>query len=345
MAFICIMKALVTKRFGSSNQAFEVQEWEVPTLQPGEALIEVATSGLNFADVLARNGLYREAPPLPNVLGYDVVGTVVKVHDDQDRVWLGKKVVALTRFGGYAQFAKTKTLAIAEVPDSLSNAKACALATQWSTAYYASHHLMNVFPGEIALVHAAAGGVGSALVQLLLAKKCKVYATAGSTEKVEALKKQGVVAFNYNEVDYALKIKEALAGKRLDVSFNSIAGSTFKKDMALLGSGGRLVLYGFSERSGKRGGKWATLKLLWDMGIMLPIMTLATSKSVLGVNMLKIADYKPAIVGQCMKELVKLASAGAIDPVVGGEFPASEIARAHELLEQRKTMGKLVVHW
>jgi NADPH2:quinone reductase len=339
------MKAIVTTQFGNAAEAFAIRDLEIPAIGPGEALVEVATSGLNFADVLARNGLYREAPPLPNVLGYDVVGTVVKVGSDSDNHWIGKKVVALTRFGGYAQFAKTKVLAIAEVPADLSNAKACALATQWSTAYYASHYLMNVYAGEKVLVHAGAGGVGSALIQLLLAKKCTIYATAGSQEKVEALQKLGVIAFNYNKVDYALKIKELLGDQRLDVSFNSIAGSTFKKDMALLGSGGRLVLYGFSERSGKRGGKWATMKLLWDMGIMLPIMTLATSKSVLGVNMLKIGDYKPEIVGHCMRELVKLAANGVINPWVGGEFQSSEIAQAHTLLEQRKTMGKLVVHW
>jgi NADPH:quinone reductase-like Zn-dependent oxidoreductase len=339
------MKAIVTTQFGNASKAFAIRDMEAPSIGPGEALIEVATSGINFADVLARNGLYREAPPLPNVLGYDVVGTVVKVGTESDAHWIGKKVVALTRFGGYAQFAKTKVLAIAEVPADLSNAKACALATQWSTAYYASHHLMNVFPGENVLVHAAAGGVGSALVQLLLAKKCTVFATAGNDDKVGALRQKGVIAFNYNEVDYASKIKESLGDKRLDVSFNSIAGTTFKKDMRLLGAGGRLVLYGFSERSGKRGGKLATMKLLWDMGILLPIMTMATSKSVLGVNMLKIADHKPEIIGHCMTELVKLAAIGAIDPMVGGEFPASQMARAHTLLEQRQTVGKLVVHW
>jgi NADPH2:quinone reductase len=339
------MKAIVTTQFGNATAAFATRDVETPTIGPGEALIEVATSGLNFADVLARNGLYREAPPLPNVLGYDVVGTVVKVGSESDAHWVGKKVVALTRFGGYAQFAKTNVLAIAEVPDTLSNAKACALATQWSTAYYASHYLMNVHEGEHVLVHAGAGGVGSALVQLMLAKGCKVYATAGSDEKVKVLNEQGAIAINYTTEDYAARLKSILPKTRLDVSFNSIAGTTFKKDMRLLGSGGRLVLYGFSERSGKRGGKWATMKLLWDMGIMLPIMTLATSKSVMGVNMLKIADSKPQIIGNCMKDLVSMAAAGSINPLVGGEFPASEMAQAHTLLEQRKTMGKLVVHW
>jgi NADPH2:quinone reductase len=338
------MKAVFTTRYGSADQAFEIRETEKPILEFGEALIQVSTSGLNFADVLARNGLYREAPPLPNILGYDVVGEVVEVFSKDDAHWLGKKVVALTRFGGYAEFAKTKVLAMAEVPASCTDAEACALATQWSTAYYASHYLMQVHPGEHVLIHAGAGGVGSALVQLCKLRGCVIYATAGSDEKVDALRNQGVHAFNYRHEDYAEKIKAVLPKSGLDVSFNSIAGTTFKKDMHLLGAGGRLVLYGFSERSGQRGGKWATLKLLWNMGVMMPIMTLATSKSLLGVNMLKVADSKPQIIGECMQALTELVVQGKIKPQIGGEFSVNEIARAHQLLESRASTGKLVVH-
>jgi NADPH2:quinone reductase len=220
---------------------------------------------------------------------------------------------------------------------------ACALGTQYATAFYSTSYVQNMRKGERALVHAATGGVGTALVQLLLAKGCEVFATAGSDEKVAALKKLGVHAFNYRTQDYEKEIDQLLNGKRLHASFNSIAGTTFKKDMRLLGANGRLVLYGFAERSGQTGGKWATFKLLWNMGFMMPIMLLATSKSIIGVNMLKIADHEPQVIQDCLQSLVKLWAEKTISPVNGGEYTPEQLGEAHAALEHRKVMGKAVV--
>ncbi|MFZ4784700.1 MAG: quinone oxidoreductase family protein [Flavobacteriales bacterium] len=328
---------------GDAFSAFEWRDIPVPQAKAGEVLVEIEAFGLNFADVLARNGLYREAPPLPAVLGYDMVGRVIGLGDGVDASLLGQRVVALTRFGAYASHIATPAVGCIPVPDNMAAGEACALGTQFTTAYYSAYYLQNIAEGSHVLVHAAMGGVGTALIQLLLLKNCTVYATVGSDEKVNALRKEGIHAFNYNSQDYSAEIKSLLGKKYLDVSFNSIAGTTFKKDMQLLGADGRLVLYGFAERSGKRGGKWATLRLLWNMGIVLPIMTLATSKSILGVNMLKIADQKPQIIQHCIQQLVQLWSEKKIKPVVGGVYSKEKLGQAHYDLEHRKIRGKSIV--
>jgi NADPH:quinone reductase-like Zn-dependent oxidoreductase len=338
-----IMKAFFLTTYSDAHTAFELRgSLDHPPGQ-NEVAIAVDYFGLNFADVLARRGLYREAPPLPYIPGYDVTGRIVDLGSGVSDQWLGKRVVALVRFGAYASRCVASISGCVEIPEEMPAADACALGTQYCTAYYAACYASNAFPGDRVLVHAAMGGVGIALVQLLKWKGCIVYATAGSDDKVEQLRAMGIQAINYIACDYAEELEKLLNGQRLDACFNSIAGDTFRKDMRLLGAGGKLVLYGFAQRAGKKGGKWATLRLLWDMGVVMPILLMATSKSIVGVNMLKIADHRPLVIQHCLSELVKLWKQGVIRPVAGGVFEAHELAKAHELLESRSSVGKLIV--
>ncbi|NNE56233.1 MAG: zinc-binding dehydrogenase [Flavobacteriales bacterium] len=224
--------------------------------------------------------------------------------------------------------------------------KASAIGVQYTTAYYSAIFAMNLLPGDNVLVHAAAGGVGSALIQLCKWKGCKVIGTAGSDEKcTRGLELGADHMINYREKDYARECKKILGKDRLDATFNPIAGSTFKKDLKLLGSGGRLVLFGAAERMGKKGGQWATFRFLWKMGLILPIMLMAKSRTIIGVNILKIADYRPHVISKCFTELIDLYEKGIIDPPVGGEYSIDQLAQAHDKLENRQTMGKIVVRW
>lgn len=328
---------------GAAHDAFEWRKSPYIAPKAHEVRIKVDAFGLNFADVLARQGLYREAPPLPCVLGYDLVGRVEEVGEKVNSQWIGKRVISLTRFGAYATHVNTPEVGIVEVPDDMPDYAACALGTQYATAYYSARYLQTTRKNERVLVHAAMGGVGTALIQLLKDTGCEIYGTVGSEAKKKQLEQLGVKAFNYKDKDVYEQIERALQGHKLDVSFNSIAGTTFKKDMKLLGANGRFILYGFAERSGKKTGKLATYQLLWNMGIVIPIMMLAFSKSILGVNMLKVADYKPQIVQECMQELVKLWQEGKIVPVNGGVYNKSQLADAHGDLEHRKVIGKAII--
>lgn len=337
------MKAIYLTRYGNSHNSFETRETQKPACKTGEVLIEVECFGLNYAEVMARQGLYRAAPPLPCVLGYEVVGKVIEVFDEADKVLIGKRVVAFTRFGGYAQLVKTPSNAVVEIGD-MSGETACALAVQYVTAYYMSHLSCSIQPGEKIMVHAGAGGVGTALIQLCKLKQAYVIANASSEEKLNYMKSQGAdEVINYSNQDYFKILQQK--NIKPDVIFNPIAGSTFKKDYSLLNTGGRLFIFGASERSGKKFGIFSTLNLLFKMGSIRPIFLLGKSKALIGVNMLTIADDKPEILSKCLKEVVALLKEGKINPHVGKVFKANEIADAHQFLESRKSIGKIVVSW
>ncbi len=340
------MKAAVLVQHGNSQQAFEIKEVEIPKILEDEVLIKVDAFGLNFADVMARQGLYKEAPELPSILGYDVVGKIEKVGSKENQYLIGKRVVSMTRFGGYAEYAKTKAAGISVISDKMTNGEALALATQYSTAYFMAYECISVFKGDNILMHAAAGGVGTALTQLLKLKGCTIFGLTSSDEKFDYLKQNGVdYPINHNKNNYIEIVKKQLGGNKLDVAFNSVGGSTFKKDMSLLQKGGRIILFGAAERSGQGKGKLKTLKLAWKFGIFSPIQMLMHSQAIIGVNMLHIADQKPEVIKRCLDEVVKMTENGLLKPHVGGVFKADKIGDAHALLEGRKSKGKIIVEW
>lgn len=338
-------KAAFLCAHGDAKTAFQQRETTLDDVKVDEVLIEVEAFGLNYADVMARNNLYREAPPLPAVIGYEVVGKVIEVGKTVSADLVGKRVVAFTRFGGYAQHVITPEHAVVEIGE-LKAELGLALCTQFVTAYYMAMYLTPIQAGEKVLIHAAAGGVGIALIQLAKYRKAEVFAKIGSDHKRALVKELGADhVINYNSEAYEKQISSLLNGKRLDISFNPVAGSTFKKDLHLLGSGGRVVLFGGSERSGKKWGILSTLNFVRKMGLVIPIGLMMRSKNVLGVNMLKIADNKPEVLSHCLKEVVLLHQQGVLIPQVGGKFKIDELAEAHALLESGKSTGKISVFW
>jgi NADPH2:quinone reductase len=339
------MQAAFLVKYGDSASAFELRETKIPEPGPDEVRIKTEVFGLNFAEVAARRGYYREAPDLPFIPGYDIVGRIDKVGSQVDQNMVGKRVSALTRFGAYAEFCITKQLGVVEIPEDLDAAKAVAIGVQYCTAYYASCVLMNLFPKDKVLVHSGAGGVGGALIQFCKWKGATVYSTAGTDEKCQRASELGADhVINYLDKDYLEVIRKQLDSERLDATFNAIGGSTIKKDLQLLGSGGRLAIYGAAERMGYRG-KMATMRLLWKSGFLSPILLMAKSRSIMGINILKLADYKPYLINGVLKEVVQLMAKGIVDPVIDSNVPIDQLASAHHRLENRETKGKVVVHW
>jgi NADPH:quinone reductase-like Zn-dependent oxidoreductase len=339
------MKAAVLVKHGEADTAFDIRSVERPKRAEHQLLIKTEAFGLNYADVMARRGLYRDAPPMPAILGYDLVGEVVEAPEESAHL-IGKRVAAMSRFGAYAEYVVSMPRAIFEVPDHFDAAQACALGTQYCTAWHAAFQATTMHPGDTVLIHAAAGGVGTAFIQLAKWKGCRIVGLAGSDEKVEALLHDGVdLAINYRKHDYAAEIRRHLGKRPIDLSFNSVAGTTFKKDMQLLRPGGRLVLFGASQRSGKRLGFLSDLKLLWDMGRVIPIFLVAGSRSVIGVNVLRIADHRPDILADAATQLNRLLAEGVLTSKSGGVFPIEQLAEAHSRLERGASTGKLAVKW
>jgi NADPH:quinone reductase-like Zn-dependent oxidoreductase len=338
------MKAIALVKTGDAGSAFEVREIAKPQPQTGEVLIKVSAFGLNFADVMARRGLYKEAPPLPAILGYDVAGIVESIGENVDNITPGDRVTAMTRFGGYAEYAVTSSSAVAVVPKHIDNATATALATQYCTAHYAAAEMVNLHEGDKVLIQSGAGGVGTALIQYAKYKNCEIFATAGNDSKLQYLSSLGVDhPINYVSKDFEQEIKKLTDGKGVDVIFDAVGGSSVKKGFRSLAAGGRLVCYGAADLSDKN--LFGKVKLGLEFGFYHPVMLISPSKSIIGVNMLRIADNKPAIIKRCLEQVMQLTRTGVFVPTLGKVFKASDIAAAHEYLEKRKSIGKVVVEW
>ncbi|HXB11439.1 MAG TPA: zinc-binding dehydrogenase [Bacteroidia bacterium] len=339
------MKAIFLVKKGDANKAFEFREIPNPIPAEDEVLIKVEYTGLNFADTLARRGLYRDAPPIPCVLGYDVSGVIAAVGSKVVNLKPGDRVTSFTHFGGYAEYAVTKEIGAVKIPDILDGSVATALATQFVTAYYCSAEATNLHEGDTVLIHAAAGGVGTAFVQYALYKKCIVFATAGSDEKVSMLKQAGVqYAINYRKENYLEIIKQNTKSKGIDVIFESLGGKYVKEGIKLLNPGGRIICIGAAEMSNSTNPLYQ-LKTGLAFGFYHPGQFIMASKSIIGVNMLKISDDKPLVLKRCLEGVMELYSKGAFKPFVGKIFPASEIGKAHEYIESRASTGKTVIKW
>jgi len=339
------MKAIALIKTGNAATAFEVREIAKPQPQKGEVLIKVDTFGLNFADVMARKGMYKDAPPLPAILGYDVAGIVDAIGENVSTLKIGDRVTAMTRFGGYAEYAVTNASAVAVIPDNIDNATATALTTQYCTAYYAAAEMVNLHEGDKVLIQAGAGGVGTALIQYAKYKKCEIFATAGSDTKLNYLTSLGVHhPINYATQDFEIEIKNLIGeGKGVDVIFDAVGGKSVKKGFRLLAPGGRIVCYGAADLTNKN--LFGKLKAVLDFGLYHPLMLIALSKAIIGINMLHIADDKPSVLNRCLEEVVQLTSQGVFTPTLSKVFNAVDIAAAHEYLEKRKSIGKVVMRW
>lgn len=334
------MKSVYIVKYGISSRAFEIRQVAIPHPKENEVLIKVEAFGLNFADVIARRGLYRDFPPLPAVPGYDVVGRVASSSSDFKE---GERVIALTRFGGYAEYVAADSRAVFRIPETFPTNFAASLATQYCTAYYACMEASKVYEGENILVHAAAGGVGTALVQLLKLRKAIVIGTCSTQEKVNYLKSLGVdYPINYSSHDYKTEVKRILGRKKIDTVYNSLGGKFIRDGMKLLSPGGKMVCFGGAEL-GSANNIFSRMIKIIQFGFYHPGILMMNSKSLIGINMLRIADHKPEILQHVMKEVISLAEKKLIVPAGGKDYSITQLAEAHDALESGKTIGKLIV--
>ncbi len=339
-----MMLAQVLVKNSNPHQSFELQQLPIPQIGPGEVRIKVKAYGLNYADIMARQGLYRGCPPLPCVIGYDVEGIIDEVAPDVDQFKKGDKVFALTRFGGYAQYAVSSAKAVSHLPDEAEIGVGCALATQCVTAYHAAVICQELMPGEKVLIHAAAGGLGTALIQIALWKGCTVIGVVGGEEKVAYLKNLGVRhVIDHHHTSYIDYVKKHFNG-RVDVVFDNIGGSSVKKAKSILSFGGRIVTLGAAALSGKKG-IINLIRLALGFGWFSPISYLGKSQSLIGVNMLVIGDHKPDTLEVSFKGVAELYQKGVLQPHIGKVFSQENLGDAQAYMQARKSIGKIIVTW
>jgi len=339
------MRAAVLVRNTSADKAFEIRELHIPEVPDNFVLIQVESFGLNYADVMARKGQYRDAPPMPSVLGYDVCGRIYAVGKKVTLHQVGDRVTALTRFGGYAEFAVTDERAAVKIEESTDSVAALSLATQGATAWYCAEEVCTLYKNERVVITAAAGGVGSLLVQLAKLRETKVYGIVSTEAKEQLIKSLGADgALNRSKGDIFQQYQAFEGKKSIDVMFDSAGGSYVKNGIKNLAPGGRMVCYGGSQGT-NASNIFKLIPFALSFGFYHPVPFLMNSQAIIGVNMLRLADHKPDVLKRCIEEPVKLFNEGKLKPLDGKLFPIEHLADAHEAIEQGKIPGKIGVKW
>lgn len=339
------MNAWVLTKNGTQAKVFELREVPVPSPGENDVLVKVQQFGLNFADVMAMMGLYRDCPPLPAIIGYDIGGIVERVGEKVTSLKAGDRVVGMSRFGGYGQYAVTQESALALLPDSIPMESGVALVTQGVTAEYMANYLQPIRKGEHVLIHAAAGGVGNLLVQLAKAAGATTYGTAGSQEKLDRLSELGVDhPINYRTEDFKAVIEAVDKFEGLDVVFDPVGGKSVKDGIKLLRPAGRMVVFGGSSFTDTKG-FFSKLRNFLRFGFYHPMILLGKSISINGVNLLRIADSQSEIVTDCLESILEKAKKGVVTPEVFRVFDSPDFPEAITMLQHRKTTGKVVVRW
>jgi NADPH:quinone reductase len=290
--------------------AFELRDVPDPVPQDGEALVRVRAAGINFLDVLIRRGRYPQMPELPAVLGYELSGEL----DDRTRV------MALVTTGGYAELAAVPRASLVPLPDGASFAEGAGFVLTFLTAWVPLTRQMRLGEGQTVLVHAAAGGVGTAAIQVARALGARVVAAVGSPEKLELCRELGAeAAYVYDELPDDL---------RVDLVVDPVGGELFEAAVPRLRPLGTVVAIGYA------GGLWPELQ---------PSQLVGRNVGVQGVYIGRLLRHAPDVIAAATGELLELWRTGTIRPVVGTELPLADVEAAHELVESRRSVGKVVL--
>ncbi|HEX6311320.1 MAG TPA: NADPH:quinone oxidoreductase family protein [Acidimicrobiia bacterium] len=324
------MRAWRVHELGEPADVLKLEDVSEPAPGPGEVRIDVAAASLNFPDVLMCRGEYQVKPSLPFTPGSEVAGTVAAVGEGVTTLRPGERVIAIPRFGdgGLAEQTLAPAATVYPIPDSLGWPAAAALHITYQTGHLALHRRAALQPGETLLVHAGAGGVGSAAIQLGRAAGARVFATAGGPEKVQVCRDLGAeVVVDYRADDFVAAVKDATDGRGADVIYDPVGGDTFDRSRKCVAFEGRILVIGFT------GGRIADAPTNH---------VLIKNYAVVGVHWGLYNLMDPGLVRATHDELVRLHGAGEIAPLISSVLPLDDAAGALARLATRGTWGKVV---
>jgi NADPH:quinone reductase-like Zn-dependent oxidoreductase len=330
------MRAVVITKHGGPG-VLQVQERPDPDLGAGEVRIDVAAAGINFADIMARLGFYPDAPNTPCVVGYEVAGTILELGEGVGDLNYGQRVIAGTEFGGYASQVVVPADGVIPLPDRLTFEQGAAIPVNYGTAWMGLAGFGSLLPGERVLIHAAAGGVGIAATQVAKRQGAEVYGTAspGKHARCEELGLDHAIDYTRSGWEKGLP--------KFDLIMDAIGGKSLRRSYELLGGGGRLIAFGASGVvSGERRNPIAALRTALRMPRFNMLKQMSASKAVIGLNMYTLSqdERRRAQVSAALRELL---DDGTVDPVVAGSFSFEEAGAAHNMITERRNVGKVVL--
>ncbi len=321
----------------------EVREAPTPEPGPGEVRVAVRAAGINFADIMARMGIYPDAPPIPCVVGYEVSGVVEAIGEGVTGRTLGERVFAATRFGGYTSDLVVPAAQVVPIPEGVSFEAAAAIPVNYLTAWYMLIHLGNLQPGDRVLVHAAAGGVGQAALQICKWRGAEVIGTA-SAPKHARLREYGVAhCIDYRNQDFEEEVKRLTNGEGVDIVLDAVGGTSFKKSYRSLNDLGRLLMFGASSfATGKKRSILAAVKGVMAMPRFGAIGLMNDNKGVIGFNLGHLWGRIDLSV-KYLQQIIELVADGTFTPRVDRSFPFDQAGDAHSYIQDRKNFGKIVL--
>jgi len=336
------MKQIVITKYGDTD-VLKIQESKDPKPLPGEVLIKVKAIGINFADILARKGLYPDAPKPPCVVRYEVSGIAEAVGQDVMSSIVGKSVMALTRFNGYSEMVCVPETNVYTIPGSLDFERAAAIPVNYLTAYQLICVMGGLKKGESVLIHNAGGGVGLAALDISMHLEATTYGTS-SVEKHSFLAERGLNhPLDYRNQDFLSSIMRLTDGKGVELVIDPIGGKNWKKSYKALRSTGRLGIFGVSTvTESKMGRPFQFAKLIIQMPWYNPLGLMNANKSVFGVNLGRMWNERDKISGW-MQNILNGIEEGWVRPHVDKTFPFEQAGEAHAYIEARKNIGKIVL--
>ncbi|TGJ99768.1 alcohol dehydrogenase [Leptospira semungkisensis] len=336
------MKQIVITKKGGP-EVLKVKEVSDLVPNPGEVRISVRATGLNFADIMTRMGVYPDAPKFPCVVGYEVSGVIDKISPSVDPKWLGKEVLAISKFKGQAEQVVVPLDQVFEKPKSMSFEQAAAFPVNYLTAYQILIAMGGLRSNETLLIHNAGGGVGLAALEIANHIGAETFGTA-SQGKHEFLKKKGLKhAIDYRNQDWKAELLKLTQGRGVDMIMDPIGGKNMKWSYQALSSTGRVALFGLSTAT-ERGlnGKLQKIKMLFQTPIFHSFQLLLANKGVFGVNMARLWHEKRKI-RLWVDDLMEGQRQGWINPHVDKVFSFKDIGEAHSYIEERKNIGKVIL--
>lgn len=324
------MKAIQFQSKGEpTTDTLKLVDIDTPTPKPHEVLIKVEAAGINYADIMMGRGLYLGGPEHPFIPGFEAAGTIEKLGDSVQGYQEGQRVAATTNGQAYAQYATANATGLIPLPDHVSFEEGAAFPVVFLTAYHCLNTCGKLAAGESVLIHAAAGGVGTAAVQLAKAMEATIYATASNADKLQLVKDLGAdVCINYKEQDFLEEIRTRTDGKGVDVILESVGGEVLEKSQKALATWGRLVVYGAASA---------------QLGQIDPMDLLFRNKSVIGFHLGHMMSTRPELGPPSMMELFQLWQTDKIKPVIGKSFPLEQAADALTSITERHSVGKVLL--
>jgi NADPH:quinone reductase-like Zn-dependent oxidoreductase len=331
----------ITRKGGP--EVLQVREAADPEPKEGQVRVRVRAAGVNFADTMARLGFYPDAPPIPCVVGYEVSGIIDAVGPGGDAARVGQRVVAFTRFGGYSDVVCVPHDWALPIPDALSFSQAAALPVQWVTAWHMIVYLGNLRRGQRVLIQAAAGGVGTAAIQIAKHIGAETIGTA-SKGKHERLQQLGLDhAIDYRSQDFEVEVRRITGGKGVDLALDAVGGESFKKSYRSLRLTGRLMMFGASSASPDgTSSLLPAAKMLFQMPFFWAFRMLNANKGVFGVNLGHLWS-EAEILREGLQTVLGGVQRGEYKPIIDLEVPFAEAPKAHARLSDRQNFGKVLL--